>query len=327
MKIGVVGTGTIAREVLPLLRGWGIEPCALCGTPRSRSAVEELCRANGVRAGFCDYGEMLAAADVDAVYVAVPNHLHFALAKQALEAGKHVIVEKPMTACVRESAALARLAKERSLFLFEAISTLYLPNYRKIRELLPRIGAVRLVSCNFSQYSRRYDEFRKGNILPVFDPERAGGALMDLNIYNLHYIMGLFGRAKTVRYQANIERGIDTGGIVTMDYGSFQAVAIAAKDCSAPASCVIQGTEGCILQSTPANTCGAVTLRLRDGTEETYDEPPASRLEPEFRYFAQEIRSGDRTGCYEMLSRSLAVSEAQTEARAGAGVRFPADGE
>lgn len=327
MKLGIVGTGTIAREVLPLLRGWGIEPRALCGTPRSKDAVEELCRANDIKEGCCIYGKMLSAPDVDTVYVAVPNHLHCDFARQALRAGKHVIVEKPMTSNDREAAELVRLAKERSLYLFEAISTAYLPNYQKIRELLPRIGKVKIVACNFSQYSRRYDEFRKGNILPVFDPEKAGGALMDLNLYNLHYIMGLFGSPKSVRYQANIERGIDTSGVVTMDYGSFQAIAIAAKDCSAPASYVIQGTEGYIQQSTPANFCGAVTLRLNDGTEEVYDEQPMSRMEPEFRHFLREIDSGDRSNCYEMLSQSVAVSKAQTEARMGAKIYFPSDGE
>ena len=325
MKLGIVGTGTIAREVLPLLRGWGIEPRALCGTPRSKDAVEELCRANDIKEGCCIYGKMLSAPDVDTVYVAVPNHLHYDFARQALRAGKHVIVEKPMTSNDREAAELVRLAKERSLYLFEAISTAYLPNYQKIRELLPRIGEVKIVACNFSQYSRRYDEFRKGNILPVFDPEKAGGALMDLNLYNLHYIMGLFGSPKSVRYQANIERGIDTSGVVTMDYGSFQAIAIAAKDCSAPASYVIQGAEGYIQQSTPANFCGAVTLRMNDGREEVYDEQPVNRLEPEFRHFLTEIDSGDRANCYEMLSQSIAVSKTQTEARMGAKIYFPSD--
>lgn len=326
MKLGIVGTGAIAREVLPLLRGWGIEPAAVCGTLRSKDMVQELCHAHDIKEGFFEYDRMLAEGDVDTVYVAVPNFLHYSFVKQALEAGKHVIAEKPMTSNDREAVELTRLAREKSLYLFEAISTVYLPNYQKLRELLPRIGAVKIVSCNFSQYSRRYDEFRKGNVLPAFDAEKSGGALMDLNLYNLHYIMGLFGNPESVRYQANIERNIDTSGVVILNYGSFQAISIAAKDCFAPASYLIQGTDGYILQTSPANFCGAVTLRLNDGTEETYDEQTASRLEPEFKAFVHEIDSGDRTRCYEMLERSLAVSKVQTTARADAGIRFPADG-
>ena len=326
MKLGIAGTGLIAREVLPLLRGWDITPQAVCGTERSRDTVEELCGTYAVPEGYCAYEEMLLRSEADTIYVAVPNFLHHTFVKQALEAGKNVIVEKPMASSAQEAEELARLARERSAYLFEAISTAYLPNYRKLRELLPRIGDVKIVTCNFSQYSRRYDEFRRGNVLPAFDPNKAGGALMDLNLYNLHYLTGLFGVPESVRYAANVQRGIDTSGVLTLNYGSLQAVSIAAKDCSAPANYVIQGTDGCLLQTTPANICGPITLHLNDGTEETYDEPPASRLEPEFRAFAREIASGDRAACDAMLDRSLAVSRIQTAARLDAGIRFPSDG-
>lgn len=325
MKIGIVGTGTIAKEVLPLLRSWGWEPVALCGTPRSKETVEQLSKENGIPAAYCDYAEMLAKADMDAVYIAAPNFLHYGFIKQALEAGKNVIVEKPMTSNYREAQELATLAHEKNLYLFEAISTVYLPNYLKTKEWLSRIGDIKIVSCNFSQYSRRYDAFRSGEVLPAFDPAKSGGALMDLNLYNLHYILGLFGEPGSVRYAANIERGIDTSGILTLDYGAFQAVSIATKDCAAPCRYTIQGTKGYILMETPANFCLDVKLHLNDGTEESFEENPQSRLEPEFRYFAAEIESGERSRCYEHLAHSLNVSKVQTEARLGAGIRFPAD--
>lgn len=324
-KLGVVGTGTIAKEVIPLLKDWGWEAAALCGTPRSKAEVERLCAEYGIPAAYCDYAAMLAETALDAVYIAVPNFLHYGFIKQALESGKNVIVEKPMTSNDREARELETLAKERNLYLFEAITTVYLPNYLKTKAWLDRIGDIKIVSCNFSQYSRRYDAFRNGEVLPAFDPAKSGGALMDLNLYNLHYLLGLFGEPKSVRYAANIERGIDTSGILTLDYGRFQAVSIAAKDCAAPCSYTIQGTKGYIEMETPANFCLGVKLHLNDGTEEAFSENPASRLEPEFRYFAKEIASGEHNSCYERLAHSLAVSKVQTEARLGAGIRFPAD--
>lgn len=324
-KLGIVGTGAIATVVLPLLRGCGWEPAALCGTPRSQGTVDRLCAEHGIPAAYTDCAAMLRGADLDAVYLAVPNSLHYQLAAMALESGRHVIVEKPMASNDREAAALCALARAKDLCLFEAISTVYLPNYRKIREWLHRIGDIRIVSCNFSQYSRRYDAFRAGALPPVFDPAKAGGAMMDLNLYNLHWLMGLFGEPGAVHYRANIERGIDTSGILTLDYGGFQAVSIAAKDCAAPASYVIQGTGGYIRQCSPANACLDAELHLNDGTAETFAENPASRLEPEFRYFAQQIAGGDRAACYRMLDHSVAVSRVLTRARLDAGVRFPAD--
>lgn len=325
MTLGIVGTGTIVKEALPLLRGCGWQPAVICSTPRSKAEGEALCRQYGMEAAFTDPAELFARVRVDAIYVAVPNHLHYKIAKQALEAGRNVIVEKPMTTTARQAQELAALAQAQNLYLFEAISTLYLPNFHTIRRLLPEIGEVRIVSCNFSQYSRRYDEFRKGNILPVFDPQKAGGALMDLNIYNLHYLAGLFGEPEQIAYHANLDRGIDTSGILTLDYGGFQAVAVAAKDCGAPASCQIQGTKGCILQTTTANVCGAVTLRRNDGTETVYSDGPAHRLIPEFQAFADEIASGNLENCRKMLAHSLCVSELLTRARRSAGITFPDD--
>lgn len=325
MKLGIVGTGTITREVLPLLRSCGWEPAAICGTLRSMEETKALQIEHTIAAAHNDYDQMLKEAEIDAVYIAVPNHLHFCFAEQALMAGKHVIVEKPMASNYREASALETIAKEKKLYLFEAITTIYLPNYLKTREWLARIGEIKLVSCNFSQYSRRYDAFRAGEILPAFDPAKSGGALMDLNHYNLHWLLGLFGVPEAVRYAANLERGIDTSGILTLDYGSFQAVSVAAKDCAAPWCYTIQGTKGYLEMHSPANFCLDIKLHLNNGTEETFAENPVSRLLPEFRIFAEQIASGEHSLCYKHLAHSVLVSKVQTEARLGAGIRFPAD--
>lgn len=85
---------------------------------------------------------------------------------------------KPLTSTLREAEELAELARKQRLFLYEAITTIYQPDYAALKAQLYRIGTVELVSCNFSQYSSRYDAFRRGKIHPVFDPEKSGGALM-----------------------------------------------------------------------------------------------------------------------------------------------------
>ena len=327
MKIGIVGTGMIAQIVGPHLAEWGWSVGAVAGTPDTMDQVRELAKRAGAPEDGCyaTFDELLANSDVDTVYLAVPNFLHFPFAKQALEAGRHVIVEKPMCSNVREAEELARLARGRDLMILEAISTLYLPNYARIRELLPRIGTIKIASMNFSQYSSRYDRFRAGEVLPAFDPAKSGGALMDLGLYNLHYLIGLFGAPERVSYLANVERGIDTSGVTTLDYGAFKAVSVAAKDCAAPSINVIQGTEGYIMQTTRANRCGEVTLHLNDDTEERYDEAPELQWESEFRAFARMLHEGDFDSCHRMLDHSVEVARVMTEARRAAGVVFPAD--
>ena len=330
MKLAVVGTGMIVDLLGAHLNEWGATVAAIVGTPNTMDRVNELVEAIGAPGcqGFAAYADMLAqttAEQIDTVYIAVPNFLHFSFAKQALEAGRSVIVEKPMCSNSREAEELSILARVRKLFFFEAISTLYQPTYLKIRELVARVGDVKLVSVNYSQYSHRYDAFREGTVLPAFDPAKSGGALMDLGLYCLQWITGIFGEPKDVRYVANVERGIDTSGVTTLDYGSFKAVSVAAKDCAAPCQTLIEGTAGYILQTTPPNNCGPVELHLLDGTVESYDLNPALQWESEFRAFARMMEAGDLEGCYKMLDQSLLVSRVQTQARLGAGVVFPAD--
>ena len=325
MKVGILGTGKIVQEFLP----WLVEHApftvqALCSTPRSAEKAQELCRQYGVPQHTTNYLELLQWVDV--VYIAVPNLQHVRFARVALEAGKHVIVEKPLAPSAAQTEELVALARHKKVFLFEAVTTQYLENYAKIRELLPRVGTVRLVQCNFSQYSSRYDAFCAGDVQPAFDPACAGGALMDLGVYNVSYIVGLFGEPNQAKYTANMERGIDTSGILTMDYSGFKAVSIAAKDCAAPARYIIQGTKGYLLQKSTANFCGGVTFHPYKGKEEHFNlSEGRPRQAAEFHAYARAIESEDMELCSRMLDTSVAVSRVLETARRDAGIRFTTD--
>lgn len=120
------------------------------------------------------------------------------------------------------------------MIIVEAVTTRYIPNTLKIKEMFPQLGDIKIVTANYSQYSSRYDALKKGEVLPAFNQDMSGGALMDLNIYNINLMVTLFGTPKSVNYQANIKKGIDTSGILTLDYDSFKCVCIAAKDCKDP---------------------------------------------------------------------------------------------
>ena len=247
MKLGIVGSGMIVQEFLPsLVQLEGLEIVGIQGTKKSIGKVEEICVKYGI-SKFTDDFNKLCEFGIDTVYIAVPNFLHFEYCKKALEKGLNVIVEKPMTTNYRQAKELSDLAKEKKLFLFEAITTLYFENYKKIKDWIGKIGDVKLVQSQYSQYSSRYDAFKRGEILPVFDPEKAGGALMDLGLYNLHYVLGLFGKPENVKYYANIERNIDTSGVLMIEYKNFNAMCVCAKDSEGKRIGMIQGIEGKIL--------------------------------------------------------------------------------
>ena len=326
MKLGIVGTGTIVEEVLPVLQQVkGLSCYGICGTKRSEAKAEKLKEQYQMQLAVSDY-EKLLDSEIDTVYIAVPNLLHFEMAKEAVLRGKHVIVEKPMAANERQAEELCALAKKQGVFLFEAITTRYQLNYQFIKEQLPTIGKIKMAVCNFSQYSRKYDRFQNGENIPVFDAKQAGGALMDLNLYNIQYLEGLFGEPQSVHYTANMEKGIDTSGVAILSYPGFQAVAIGAKDCQGQPEYRIEGSEGYIAQNSPCNVCGAETIHYRDGREVSYDgNGDAHRMYAEFVSFVSEIESKDTATCYEMLDHSLAVSRILTRARADAGIVFPCD--
>lgn len=326
MKLGIVGAGMIVKDLLSISSNLkNIKFVSICGTERNKESMNQLKNEYGIENIFYDYNELLND-DLDAIYIGLPNNLHFEFAKKALEANKNVIVEKPFTSTYKEALILSDLAKQKQLFIFEAITNQYLPNYNKIKELLPTLGSIKIVQCNYSQYSSRYNSFKEGNVLPAFDPKFSGGALMDLNIYNIHYVVGLFGKPKNVEYYPNVERGIDTSGILILDYGTFKCICIGAKDCKAPIANNIQGDKGCIYQDTPANVCKRFELLMNDGTSSKINENNYEhRMVNEFIEFANMIKNNDLERCYKMLEHSLIVSEVQTIARHKGGIIFPAD--
>ncbi|MDR3597429.1 Gfo/Idh/MocA family oxidoreductase [Clostridium sp.] len=326
MKLGIIGAGMIVKEFLtitPYLKD--IKLTAIFARKSAEEKIKEFESQYKITNTYYDYDELLSS-DVDTIYIALPNNLHFEFAKKALEAHKNVIIEKPMTSNYKEALILSDLAKQKQLFIFEAITNQYFPNYKKIKELLPTLGNIKIVQCNYSQYSSRYDKFKEGNVLPAFDPNFSGGALMDLNIYNIHYTVGLFGKPRNIEYYPNIERGIDTSGILILDYEKFKCICIGAKDCKAPIANNIQGDKGCIYQDTPSNVCERFELLMNDGTSSLINENNYEhRMVNEFIEFADMIKNNNLEKCYQMLEHSLIVSEVQTIARNKSGIIFPAD--
>ena len=266
MNIGILGTGSIARTMAAEFAKVPAFRCeAVCS--RQQTTGEALAQQFGIPKVYTDYDAMLADPDIELVYIATPNSLHYAQTKAALLAGKNVLCEKPFVPTVAEADELIALAKEKHLFLFEAITTAHHPNYALVKQYLDDIGSLRIVSCTFCQYSSRYDAFMNGQTPPVFDPAYCGGALMDLNIYNIYFVVGLFGDPKAVHYYPNRHaNGIDTSGILILEYPNFVCQCTAAKDSSAHNSAQIIGTEGSILIEPGSNNCQKLVV-TRKGKE------------------------------------------------------------
>ncbi|WP_342566240.1 Gfo/Idh/MocA family oxidoreductase [Paenibacillus sp. FSL R7-0345] len=327
MKLGIAGAGNIVLDLLSFIQDIPeINVQAICSKPEHQDKLLHLQKNQGIRQVYYSYGDMLADAEVDTVYIGLPNHLHFQYAKEALMNGKHVICEKPFTSNLEEFLELQQLARGSGLILAEAISNQYLNNYLLLKEHLPKLGALKIVECNYSQYSSRYDAFLAGNVLPAFNPELSGGALMDINIYNIHFAVGCFGSPLKVQYSANIDRGVDTSGILLLDYGSFKCICIGAKDSSGQNGMNIQGVHGYIHLSGSAN--GIDSFDYVEGKQ-----PPVTidrknhphRMYDEFKAFARMVRENDLETANRMLEHSRRVMEVVEQAKQSAGLVFGAD--
>ena len=246
MKLAFIGTGKIIHDALYAIRSVeAITPTAVWARPHSLDKARALADEYNIPEVYTDYDELLEGTMADTLYIGLVNNVHFEYARRALLAGKNVILEKPFCGSYEEALELQELALDKNLFLLEAITVLHNGVFDKMRENLPKIGQTRMFLANYSQYSSRYDEYLNGQIAHPFDPAFYGGALYDINVYNVHYCVGLFGAPLSVAYYPNKGyNGVDTSGTLIMQYDGFTAVCTGTKDSDSPCFVSIQGEQG-----------------------------------------------------------------------------------
>ena len=321
MKLGVIGTGAITRSMLAEYRRCEqFEIDAICSRREEtgRAMAEEF----SIPKVYTDLSDMLADPQIGIVYVATPNSIHFGQTRAALLAGKHVICEKPFTPTVAETMELIALAKQKHVLLYEAITTAHHPHYQYIRENLPRLGRLKVVTATFCQFSSRYPALLAGNPSPVLNHAFAGGALMDINLYNIHFIVGLFGAPKSVRYFPNRhESGVDTSGMLVLEYEDFLCQCIGAKDCAARNGVQIVGEDGYMEITPSSSNCQSVELNLR-GQEKVSLRLPENPWYYEVQDLGRIVAGEDYAYSYESLEVTRRVVEVLEKARKYAGFGF-----
>ncbi|PWI44850.1 Gfo/Idh/MocA family oxidoreductase [Streptomyces sp. ICBB 8177] len=182
LRWGVLGPGGIAATFVEALRTYTHQQVVAVGS-RSAERAEAFARRFAIPAAHGSYAGLLADDRVDIVYVASPHSEHFAHAKAAIEAGRHVLVEKAFTRNAREAEELVAAARSRGVFLMEAMWTRCLPQTDVVRQCLES-GALGEVRAVFADLGRRMDPDPANR---CFAPELAGGALLDLGVYPLSF--------------------------------------------------------------------------------------------------------------------------------------------
>lgn len=330
IRLGTIGSGSIVHSILNAV---GQTDGIICSAVYSRTKEkgQKLADKYGVSNVYTDMDKMLADNDVNFVYIASPNLLHYEQTKKALLAGKNVICEKPFCAKAEQAKELVMLAKESGLFLIDAVPTAFLPNMEILKHKLSKIGKIKLVLSNYSQYSRRYDLLKKGEVPNIFNPELAGGCLMDINFYNVYLNIALFGKPVNSVYFPNIykvpeNKGIiDTSGVLIMQYDSFVSSLAGAKDTWGKNSVQIEGEDGYIYIKNGSNGIAEVKVVTRE-TEEIFNEQGnKDRRFYEIQNLTKMVLRSDYKENYEKNKIMLAVIEVLESSRKAADILFPGD--
>ena len=320
MNIGILGSGFIVEvfvknskkyKDLNLYGIWGRHE-------------EKIKRFNGFKLYTTNVDELLNDPNIDVVYVALPNSLHFEYAYKALKANKHVMLEKPFCTSYKQAQTLINYAKKHNLLLYETAMTPHGKNYLKMKTFIDKLGEIKMIDINFSQYSRKYDKFKNGIILPAFDKKLAGGALFDLNVYNIHFVVGMFGLPKKVNYFPNIYRNIDTSGILVLDYGKFKANLVAGKDCSAPAYAMVQGDKGYLRCTTTTSRCEDFEVVMNDGKVKKFKgkDDEFAGWKTMYEEFIRLYKNKDYQTCYKYLDQTLMVQKVLEGAMNSANIKY-----
>ena len=181
MKVGIIGTGWIAEKAAITLNGLDCCEAYAVGS-RTLEKAEAFATKWNIKKAYGSYSELIADPDVDLVYVGTPHSHHYDVTREALLADKPCLVEKAFMANARQTRQIIDLARERGVFLAEAIWTRYQPAVGIVRGLIAegRIGTPHLITATLG--------YSMGDKPRIMRPDLCGGALLDLGVYALNFV-------------------------------------------------------------------------------------------------------------------------------------------
>jgi predicted dehydrogenase len=279
----------------------------------------------GIPSAYGSYAEVLDDHDVDIVYVASPHSKHFDLAMQAITAGRHVLVEKAFTRNAREAERLITAARERGVFLMEAMWTRFLPHIDVVRQVLESglLGEVQTVTADMGLPAEPDPAHR------LFDLELAGGALLDLGIYPVSFASMVLGPFTSITaIGTKTSTGVDgqTSVIVRNESGAH-GVLNTTLFARTPTTASISGSRGRL--EIAGRFHRPTTVRLISPDDEVLDSFVPEQLDGGLCYEAAEaarcIAAGKMESALMPLGETLDIMRVLDTIRRDLGVTYPGE--
>jgi predicted dehydrogenase len=241
IRWGILGCGRIARKFAADLQ-WvkGAQLTAVAS--RNQSTAKQFAKELGAPHVYGNYEDLVSNQEVDVIYIATPHSHHHEHSLLCLRHNKAVLCEKPFAINSRQAVEMINTAKEKKVFLMEAVWTKFLPHYKKMQEMISKnkLGEVKSVLINFG--------FRLNESAPprLTDPALGGGTLLDIGIYNVFMALSVLGKPDEI--QASMipsDKGIDEQCAVNFIYkNGNMAQLFSSFTTNLPTEVLINGTKG-----------------------------------------------------------------------------------
>ena len=314
---GIAGTGWISRTTIKDLRLTENVEVVAVGS-REQQTADAFAAEEGVERAYGDYARMLEDPDIDVIYIGTPHGSHYPMAVAALEAGKHVLGEKPLGVDAAQARRLADLAEARGLFLMEAMWMKFNPMIRTLQTTLAEgvIGEVRWIQAAFG-FGVPYDPASR-----FWDPAQGGGALLDVGIYPITLAQLFTGPPDHISAEGTINPdGVDRRVLVNLEGRDVQAQLATSIEHMLTPRATIAGTAGFIDVDMPFWVSGGFTVwpeGVRPGGPEPYEvrEPiEGGGYVPMFRHTSQCVLDGLTESPLHPLSATIEVLDTIDEVR------------
>lgn len=325
---GIIGPGGIAHMFASALRGFTRQRVVAVGSrnvERARAFADEF----GAKAAYGSYQALVEDPDVTAVYVASPHSEHAAHALLAIEAGKHVLVEKAFTRNAKEAKRVVAAARKRGVALMEAMWTRFLPRTDIVRQLLADgvLGSLEMMVADHGQALHRDRAPR------LYAPELAGGALLDLGIYPVSFTSFVLGApGAVVATGSQTDTGVDrqVSALLTRfgRHPNAQALVNCTLAAKTPTTATISGTQARIELDGDFYAPGSVRLVGPNGVSITSELPKLvghQGLAYEAAHFAQLVADGFTESPQLPLDETVAIMEVLDGIRTQVRVRYPGE--
>ncbi|OQR87500.1 dimeric dihydrodiol dehydrogenase [Achlya hypogyna] len=338
LRWGILGCGRIANDFVMGLHLVAAARVVACAS-RSLEAAQAFGRMHDIPTCYESYEALCCDPNVDVIYVGTLHTLHYPHTLLALRHNKHVLVEKPMSMNQREAEEMIALAREKNLFLMEAMWTRFFPAVRQVRALLRDgvLGAVHAVKADMGfAFPANADRIWKRSL--------GGGGLLDIGIYPLAFVSMVFEGEEPENVHTvgatSADEGVDTYAVVTLQYSKNRFGTIQ-YSCLADfvEEVVIVGEKGTLRINAPAHVADRITLSLhgQPSQEMHFPHPAPAPSKSSFNFggsvgfmyegeaVTQCILNNERECSEYALSESLLLSRVMDSARKSLGVVYEAD--